>query len=119
MCKQANLISEFLEINLKYLSLRDTFLNIANKIFSKCGFQINEQFTNNLAKYFKSEIQSLDFTKPVESAVVMNDWVSNKINNRIQNIIYSNSITQSSIVLINAISFKVNGSLNSKNRALN
>ena len=113
MCKQANLISEFLEINLKYLSRLntfnkgDTFLNIANKFFSKSGFQINEQFTNNLAKYFKSEIQSLDFTKPVESAVVMNDWVSNKTNNRIQNIIDSNSITDfTRIVLINAIYFK-------------
>ena len=37
----------------------------------------------------------------------MNDWVSNKTNNRIQNIIDSNSVSDlTRIVLINAIYFK-------------
>ena len=55
--------NELLEMNRKYIgrlntfNKRDTFLNIANKIYSKSGFQINEQFATDLAKYFRNKIQ--------------------------------------------------------------
>jgi serine protease inhibitor len=104
---------QLLEMNRNYsetlsaLNNENLLLNMANKIYSKKDFQINERYKTNLVAYFQSEIQSLDFNKPVESAAIMNDWISNKTNNRIQNIIDSKSIDQYSILfLINTIYFK-------------
>ena len=75
---------------LKTLSMfnkRDLILNVANKIYAKDDFKINKEFVNNLAKYFRSEIELTDFSKAPESAIKINSWVSNNTNNKINNII--------------------------------
>jgi serpin B len=102
-------ILEMFDDYLKTLSMlnkSDLILNVANKIYAKDGFKINQDFVNNLVKNFRSEIELIDFSKPSESAMTINNWVSNHTNNKIKNIIDPaslNSLTK--IVLINTIYF--------------
>ncbi len=119
-----NLTNEqILEINNEYLSglndLTNSFIQLtsANKIFAKEGFDLNKQFCSNLEKYFLTEIKQLDFSKSVESANKMNHWVSNKTNNKINNIIDASSLSQQTMmILINAIYFKATWSDQFKER---
>lgn len=104
---------QLLEMNRNYfktlsdLNNQNLLLSMANRIYSKKDFQIIERYKINLVTYFQSEIQSLDFNKTVESAAIMNDWISNKTNNRIQNVIDSKSINSfTRLFLINTIYFK-------------
>ena len=102
-------ILEMYDDYLKTLSMfnkRDLILNVANKIYAKDDFKINKEFVNNLAKYFRSEIELTDFSKAPESAIKINSWVSNNTNNKINNIIDPASIsTLTKIILINTIYF--------------
>jgi serpin B len=82
-------------------------LNVANKLYSKQGFQLNKEFTDNLAKYYNTEAQLLDFSNAQESAKTINAWVANKTNDKIKDLMDAglfNALTR--LVLVNAIYFK-------------
>lgn len=82
-------------------------LDVANKIYVKNGFQIKSKFEEYAVKKFDSEVQSLEFTKNIESAKTINNWVEGKTNNKIINLIDAGSLNEDTrIVLVNAIYFK-------------
>ena len=101
-----DITSNYFDI-LKTLNNNDTSLIIANKIYANNNFKLVVPYTNNIANCFDGEIQSLDFSKPNESAKTMNNWISNKTNNRIQNMIDPRNIDAlTRMFLINTIYFK-------------
>jgi serpin B len=58
-------------------------------------------------KKFNSEAESIDFSQSVESARKINEWIEEKTNNKIKNVIDSDSLDSlTQMILINAIHFK-------------
>jgi len=93
---------------LKSLQSNDDFsLEIANCIYVRDGFPIKDNFTKTVKRYFQSKVKQLDFSQNVESAKEINDWVEEKTQNKIWNLIHPNDLTRfTRLVLINAIYFK-------------
>ncbi len=102
------------EINKGYRSLKRQLedaddqveFKVANSVWSKEDFTINDEFVTTVKKYFDAETASLDFSDP-NTIEVINNWVSDNTNERITNII--DSIDPLDVMfLINAVYF--NGS---------
>ncbi|CAO1422028.1 unnamed protein product [Diamesa tonsa] len=95
-----------------YQGLSESFsqtngLKIANKVFVKEGYSIKPKFNEVATKSFNSEAQQLDFNKSVESAKTINDWVEGHTNNKIKDLIKSDTLDDDTrMVLVNAIYFK-------------
>lgn len=82
-------------------------LNIANKVYVQVGREIKPEFNEIATKKFLSEAQTLNFGQSEESAKTINTWVEEKTNNKIKDLIKSDSLTSDTrVVLVNAIYFK-------------
>lgn len=99
------------EINKGYKALQYELENaddkvefqIANSVWSKQGFEVNPAFINSVENYFEAETASLDFADP-KTIDIINSWVADKTNDRIQKIIQSIS-SDDVMFLINAVYF--------------
>jgi len=82
-------------------------LNIANSLWAQQGYPILDAYLNILQEYFQSEIRSVDFSDSLKTANAINQWVSDKTNNKIKEIITPDIIGQlTTLILCNAIHFK-------------
>lgn len=79
-------------------------LELANSVWSRSGFNIQEDFSGTLKEYFNAKAAELDFSDPSAKDEI-NDWVSENTHGKIPTIIES---IPSNIVmyLINAVYFK-------------
>jgi serine protease inhibitor len=83
---------------------RTVTLDIANSVWYRRGFQVEQDFLDRLKKYFEAEIEGLDFSRP-EAVTIINNWVSQKTKKKIDTII--NAIDPLTMMyLINAVYFK-------------
>ena len=81
-------------------------ISIANSIWSRQGFDFNQEFLEQNRVFFGAEIASLDFNSP-QAIATINDWVNTNTNGKIEKIIERiNPLTM--LFLINAIYFKGN-----------
>ncbi|HBX65249.1 MAG: hypothetical protein CL670_16575 [Balneola sp.] len=80
-------------------------MQIANSVWSKKGFAVDKEFTNQLEEYFDAQVSELDFNDP-ESAKIINDWVSGNTNGLIEKIIEGRIPKNLVMYLINAIYFQ-------------
>jgi len=82
-------------------------LNIVNRIWGQTGYSFLAEFLDVLAENYGTGLSLLDFvTKPEESRLVINDWVSDQTEDRIENLIPEGVITSvTRLVLTNAIYF--------------
>ena len=81
------------------------FVNVANRVFvnSKTA-EVKEEFNQKLKKHFESESVPLDFSNQEESAKVINEWVAEQTEDKIQDILKAESIdSRTLMVLVNAI----------------
>ncbi|XP_067005467.2 serpin B6 isoform X2 [Anabrus simplex] len=94
-------------------------LDIANRIYIDSTFVISEGYKRIAEGPFLSDIISTDFTNnPDESRISINQWVEEKTNDRIKDLLSSDAIrSDTRTVLVNAIYFKGNWTkkFNSKN----
>jgi len=82
----------------------EVIFEIANSIWYRLEFQVEQEFIDVNKLYFNAEVTGLDFTLP--SAVdIMNQWVNNKTHGKIEKIIERIN-TATVMFLINAIYFK-------------
>ncbi|MFA6691747.1 MAG: serpin family protein [Saccharofermentanales bacterium] len=85
-------------------------LHIANAMFSSNRNKTRTvaEFPQTLKDSFLSELQYLDFQKPQETANYINNWVEERTNKRIKNIVSEDQIANSNdgLVLVNSIFFK-------------
>ncbi|XP_063991147.1 uncharacterized protein LOC135169781 [Diachasmimorpha longicaudata] len=88
-------------------TVKSVQLKMANRIFTTTGFEIKPEFKEVTEKTFNSVVQNLDFKKP-EAVETINAWAAEKTNNKIQNLIKSEDITDALMVLANAVYFKGN-----------
>ncbi|MGB2964164.1 MAG: serpin family protein [Anaerolineales bacterium] len=83
-------------------------LNIANAIWGQKDFHFEEDFLDILAENYGAGLRLLDFiSKPEDSRVTINQWVSDETKEKIQDLIPQGGITSDTrMVLSNAIYFK-------------
>ncbi|KRJ98195.1 uncharacterized protein Dyak_GE24388, isoform F [Drosophila yakuba] len=82
-------------------------LRIANKIFVMEGYQLRQEFDQLLSKQFLSAAQNVDFAKNVQAAATINNWVEQRTNHLIKDLVSADVLDSNSrLVLVNAIHFK-------------
>lgn len=105
--KEARNIHESLE-KLSAVSKDSFSLSAANNIFIDSGFSVKESYHAKAACFFHSNVSRLPLqTNPQESADKMNAWVSEKTNNKIQDLISPGALGgNTEAVLLNSVYFK-------------
>lgn len=82
-------------------------LTVATKIFSNNDGEIDSDFIDVARDKFQSEVASLDFSQREESVNIINDWVKEKTNDKIKDLITVDILRRrTSMILVNAIYFK-------------
>ena len=103
------------EVNESYKSLIElltqldpkVIFQIANSIWYRQEVTFEEEFLNTNKTYFDAIVQALDFNNPDVAADIINSWVKENTNDRIEKIIEGGDIDQNTVMfLINAIYFK-------------
>lgn len=81
---------------------------IANALFSKEGFPVQETFAATNKANFQCESRSLDFRHPQKAADEINEWVSNKTKGHIPTLIKADMLDSAltRLVALNSIYFK-------------
>ncbi len=101
------------EINQSYKNLIDilqqaddqVLFQIANSIWYREGFSVLEAFLSLNQTYFDAVVRSLDFNRS-DAADIINTWVSDKTNEKIEEIVQPPIDPMTVMFLINAIYFK-------------
>ncbi len=100
------------DINKSYQGLINALLSvdpkvimeIANSIWYRDTFHIEDNFLSVNKTYYDAEVEGLDFTNPASKDII-NQWVASKTHNKIEKIV--DNIDPSDVMfLINAIYFK-------------
>jgi serpin B len=82
-------------------------LNIANAIWGQRGYEFLPEFLDTLARNYGAGLRVLDFqSEPEESREVINQWVSDETEEKIENLLPQGTITPDTrLVLTNAVYF--------------
>lgn len=82
-------------------------LSIANQIYINDHYTLNKTFQGTAAKNFSCGIESMNFSKNIQAAQTINDFVTKKTHYKIKNFIHSDSIDDGiALMLISTIYFK-------------
>ncbi len=83
-------------------------LHTANALWAQQNYPFLDEYFNLVKEYYGGEVTNLDFAADTErSRVMINDWVEDKTNNKIKDLIPKGTITPiTRLVLTNAIYFK-------------
>jgi len=83
-------------------------LNTANALWAQEDYPFRESYMKLIQEYYSGKITNLDFkTKTEPSRLLINDWVENQTNDKIQDLIPQGAINPlTRLVLTNAIYFK-------------
>jgi len=100
------------EVNEAYKSLIELFMNldpkvqfqIANSIWYRDSFNVEQEFIDLNQTYFNAEVTSLDFNDPGAPDII-NGWINTKTNGKIKEVIDTID-WQTVMFLINALYFK-------------
>jgi serpin B len=95
-------------------SLQETLKNdqsvsctVANSLWINNKFAVQDEYIKTVKEYFSSEVFQSDFTyKPDKERLKINSWVSNKTNDKINDILAPGTVASSTrLILVNAIYF--------------
>jgi serpin B len=91
-------------------SLQPIRLEPTNAIFGQHDFPFEQEYIDTLAVYYGAGMQLVDFvTQTEEARELINEWVSERTNERIPQLLPQDSIDDMTrFVLVNAIYFKAN-----------
>ncbi len=83
-------------------------LRVANALWAEQTYPFLESYISTAADYYSAKTTNLDFKNhPEESRVIINEWVEDKTNDRIKELIKKGIIdTDTCLVITNAIYFK-------------
>jgi len=105
---------ELEEANTAYAVLRDELgqhlgqinLSIANSLWAQKELLFNQDFIQRSKSFYSTEVLNLNFASP-EASLAINDWVKNKTNGKINEIVSSGDLNPNTIlILLNAIYFQ-------------
>lgn len=81
--------------------------NSANAIWGQYNFAFQQTYLDQLAQYYAVGLHAVDFAKSEEARSAINDWVAEKTENKITELIPEGVIDEATrIVLTNAVYFK-------------
>ncbi|KAL7742019.1 hypothetical protein ACLKA6_018273 [Drosophila palustris] len=107
--RSANNVREFYRKTLnsfkKENQLHNT-LNVRTKLFTDSFIETQQKFTATLKHFYDSEIEALDFSNAPAAAYAINDWAANVTDGRLQNLVTSDNVQNSVMLLTNLIYFK-------------
>ncbi|MFE3845276.1 serpin family protein [Thermoplasmatota archaeon] len=83
-------------------------ISTANALWIEQTYQVLDQYIDIVEDFYNAESENIDFSKPELAADIINQWVENKTNDLIQNLITPDAITPdiTKLILTNAIYFK-------------
>ncbi|MEF8879447.1 MAG: serpin family protein [Candidatus Thermoplasmatota archaeon] len=82
-------------------------LSTANALWIKKDYHILDDYINVIKEYYHGKAEELDFSNASKAAEIINNWVENQTNNKIQDLIPPSSINRfTRLILTNAIYFK-------------
>lgn len=84
---------------------KKTKLSLANALFCDNNFPVLDSYKSNVGKYYKAEIQNLDFSNSSSALKAINGWASKKTNKMIPKVLDSVSPDRP-VILMNALYFK-------------
>ncbi|XP_072379484.1 antichymotrypsin-2-like [Diabrotica undecimpunctata] len=98
---------EFTEITSHLITnTPDLKVLLANKIYPSQHFLIEQSFKDIAINDYSADVQNLDYNNRAEAASTINEWVEQKTNNKIQNIIDPQILDSTTVlVLVNALYF--------------
>jgi serpin B len=91
---------------LSKLTNEEYTLHTANKIYVKSNFSVKEEFEKTAVEVYGAQSENVDFSEKNDAAKLMNAWVEEQTQHKIQNLVdpeILNNLTR--VVLINALYF--------------
>lgn len=86
---------------------KDYELHNANAFWAKDGYPFLGDYLSAVKDYYKGEVKNLNFDNPESSSKTINDWVEDKTNGKIRDLIPASVINGGTrAILTNAIYFK-------------
>lgn len=101
-------LSGFPTFSENLITWRDSsnYLNISNAIWIQKDFSITTDYKNNITQKYSSDLKTIDFKQKINASNEINDWVTDKTNGLIKNIISPNDINDyTRLIISNAIYF--------------
>ncbi|CAB3229086.1 unnamed protein product [Arctia plantaginis] len=93
------------ELNARFSEMNPDYLTVANKISVSKQYTLNEMFAAS-ARAYRSEFDSVDFTKPEEAAAAINKWAAEKTKGHITEPVSKDALTPDVVAaLFNVIYF--------------
>jgi len=85
----------------------DYELETANALWIQKNYPVKEQYISDVDKYYSGKVEKLDFVgQPEESRSLINDWVEEKTNDKIKDLVPSSAINPSTrLIITNAVYF--------------
>ncbi|XP_026561590.1 neuroserpin [Pseudonaja textilis] len=84
-------------------------MKLANSLYVQNGYHVNDKFLQLLKKYFKAEVEVVDFRQNIAVASYINKWVENHTNNMIKDFVSARDFSAlTHLAIVNAIYFKGN-----------
>lgn len=85
----------------------DVKLHIANKVYIKVTYKLNEAFKSIATQNYFSEVEAVNFADSEKAVKTINTWVEDKTNNKIKDLLQKDDVdADTRMVLVNAIYFK-------------
>lgn len=82
-------------------------VKLANNLYYDKEFEIDKSYTDLLRTYFENEPTGFNFSDSFSLIDAINEWVSSRTNNKINNLIpYDSTFDKHDLLLVNAIYFK-------------
>ncbi|CAJ0599078.1 unnamed protein product [Cylicocyclus nassatus] len=81
---------------------------IANGFFLSKTFSIRKEYARTIAQKFDAAIEAYDFKQAANTAKVIDNFVSQKTNGKIKNIITDSAVENADALIVNAIYFEAN-----------
>jgi len=82
-------------------------VNTANAFWANVDYKFLDGYLNLLKSYYVAEAKELDFSKNVEAANTINNWIEEQTNDKIRDMIKPEMLSDATkLVLTNAICFK-------------
>jgi serpin B len=100
--------SKFAQLNQTISSINktnDLELNIANRLWGAQQYKFNPQFLKETKKYYQAGLERINFEEAKQAAKTINEWVEQKTNNKIKDLLSAPAVQAARLVLTNAIYF--------------
>ena len=102
---QEALRAEAQELLQQYNALEEVTLSMADGLWTNQDLVVKEEYVKLLEEYFEATAREMDFTES-ESADEINQWISEKTNGLIEDVIDAEMLKGMQAVLANALYFK-------------